>query len=89
MAVQEISKERFDSYHPLRQRPADNAFTSEVAWFEDSEADTIGVIIESKRHDDFSVVSFANSNGYGFYPYDVAVSISSFSGAKKWIGKML
>jgi hypothetical protein len=46
MAVQEISKERFDSHNLFRKRSADNALFKEVAWFKDVEADTIGLVVE-------------------------------------------
>jgi hypothetical protein len=88
MAVQEISKERFDSYNPLRRRPADNALTCEVAWFENSESGTIGVVVESKQYDDFAVVSFVKADEVGFQAYDIRVAVESLLNAKQIINNL-
>jgi hypothetical protein len=83
MSIEEISKERFDSYNPLRHRPADNALTLEVSWFENPEADAIGVIVKDKRYEDYSVVSLASRDGFGFTVYDATVAIPTISEAEE------
>ena len=89
MSIEEISKERFDSYNPLRHRPADNALTLEVSWFENPEADAIGVIVKDKRYEDYSAVSFARANRLEYQACDVTVRISSLSGAKEYLSDMM
>jgi hypothetical protein len=53
MSIKEILKEHFDSYDPLRKRPADNGVTKEVPWREDSDNHTTGVIVEDKSDGGF------------------------------------
>jgi len=89
MPLQEISENQFNSYNPLRHRPADNPLTKEVAWFEAPQARVIGLIVENKQHDDFSVVSFAKSGQLRYQAYDMTVAISSFSEAKTHLREIM
>jgi len=62
MAVLEISKKHLDPHNPLRKRSADNALLKEIAWFKDAQGDTIGIIVKSKHHENFSALSFTSSD---------------------------
>ena len=89
MAVQDISKERFDSHNPFRKRSADNALFKEVAWFKDVQAETIGLVVENKQHGDFSAVSFASSCQVGYCSSDMTVAIPSFSEAREHLAEIM
>jgi hypothetical protein len=89
MIIQEISKERFDSYNPLRERSADNALTKEVAWFENNQSDVIGVIVETEQHEDFAAVSLTSTGQLRYQAYDLTVGISSFSEAKEHLRNIM
>lgn len=48
MAVQKISQSQFDKNNPPRTQPADNHMSREIEWYEDKDANTIGLIALDK-----------------------------------------